>query len=158
MKHSADDIENTIKQYNGHILRFAYSYLKNTASAEDVSQEVFITYAEKAPFFITEAKKKSWLMTTTANKCKDILRSNKTHETIELTEDLSYMPAESQNILEYVLKLDEKYRVPIHLYYYEGYSLKEIAKLMNSNVQTVGTQLARGRKQLKEIIGDDFNE
>ncbi len=158
MKHSAEEIENTIKHYSSHVLRFAFAYLKNTADAEDIAQEVFIIYAEKAPIILKESSKKAWLMSTTSNKCKDYLRSIRKHMTDPITEDICYLSDESESILSYVLSLEVKYRIPIHLHYYEGYSLKEIAEMTDSNVATVGTWLARGRELLKKMIGDDFDE
>lgn len=158
MKHSKADIEATVLRYSSHLLRLAFSYLKNIAEAEDVTQDVFIAYTEKAPFFLKESSRRAWLMTTTANLCRDILRKTKHHETVTLTEDLAYLPKENRELLTCVMSLDEKYRIPIHLYYYEGYRLKEIARILHSNTQTIGTRLARGRKQLKEMIGDDFDE
>jgi len=53
-----------------------------------------------------------------------------------------------------VLSLDVKYRLPIHLYYYEGYSIKEIAEILGERATTIGTRLARGRKILKDILKD----
>ena len=52
-----------------------------------------------------------------------------------------------------VLALDEMYRLPIHLHYYEGYAIKEIAELLGEKPATIGTRLARGREQLKAAMG-----
>lgn len=68
------------------------------------------------------------------------------------------MPRENASLLRYVLSLDKKYRVPIHLYYYEDYSIEEISRLTQTNSATVGTRLARGRKKRKDMIGEDFYE
>jgi len=76
----------------------------------------------------------------------------------ELTDDFSYMPRENADLIRFVLSLEKKYRIPIHLHYYEGYSIEEISRLMDVNAATVGTWLARGRKKLKDMIGDDYYE
>ncbi|MGL4373235.1 MAG: sigma factor-like helix-turn-helix DNA-binding protein, partial [Turicibacter sp.] len=73
----------------------------------------------------------------------------------QLPEDLSYMPHKESEMLQAVLSLTSKYRIPIHLYYYEGYSIKEISEILDEPVATVGTRLARGRSQLKKLMGGD---
>lgn len=153
-----DDIESTVQKYRDSILRLAYTYLKNQSEAEDIAQDVFVAYIQKKPYCLTEQNKKSWLMQVTANKCKNTLNSawKKRHTSIK--DDLSYLPKDNEEIIYYVLSLDEKYRVPIHLYYYEGYSIKEISNLLKRNSATVGTWLSRGRQLLKAMIGDEFNE
>ena len=54
-----------------------------------------------------------------------------------------------------MLTLEETYRLPIHLYYYEGYSIAEIAALLHRSAATVGSQLARGREKLKKMLEED---
>jgi RNA polymerase sigma-70 factor (ECF subfamily) len=77
----------------------------------------------------------------------------KHREELPLTEDISYLPQEESQVLEAVLSLEEIYRIPIHLHYYEGYSLKEIGKILGVPSGTVGSWLSRGREQLKRILG-----
>ena len=57
-----------------------------------------------------------------------------------------------------VLKLPEKYRVPVYLFYFEGYSAGEIAGMLGKKENTIYTQLARGREQLKNELGGNWNE
>lgn len=152
-KHACNDLEQAIREYGHRVQSLAFVYLKNRFDAEDVSQEVFLTYLRKAPRFISAQKEKSWLMTVTANRCRDLLRS-KHREELPLTEDLSYIPPQESEVLQAVLELDEKYRVAIHLHYYEGYSLKEIAALMRVRTGTVGSWLCRGREILKQRLGE----
>jgi RNA polymerase sigma-70 factor (ECF subfamily) len=77
----------------------------------------------------------------------------KHREELPLTEDISYLPKEESQVLEAVLSLEEIYRISIHLHYYEGYSLKEIGKLLGVPSGTVGSWLSRGREQLKRMLG-----
>ena len=153
-----DDIEKTVLTYRDSILRLAYAYLKNHSEAEDVAQDVFVAYIQKIPQCISEAKKKAWLMQVTANKCKNILKSASKRLNTTMLVELSYMPKDNANVLSYVLSLEEKYRIPIHLYYYEGYSVKEISKLLKTKYATVSTWISRGRELLKYMIGDDLYE
>ena len=152
---SEDEITRTVETYSGNVLRLSYAFLKNQSDAEDISQEVFITYMKKSPEFMEESSKKAWLLRVTSNKCKDFLRFRKRRPTVELADNFGYMPEESGFLLSVVMRMDEKYRIPIHLYYYEDYSIKEIAKILHTNPATIGTRLARGRKHLKEMIETD---
>jgi len=153
-----DDIRDTVLTYRDSILRLAYAYLKSHAEAEDIAQDVFIAYLQKPPHCKTAAKKKAWLMQVTANRCKNVLNAAWKKYRADMVSELSYMPEDKAHVLACVLSLDEKYRIPIHLYYYEGYSIKEIAQLLQRNDATVGTWLSRGRELLRSMIGDEFDE
>ena len=96
-------------------------------------------------------------MTVTVNRCKSYLRDIRRTET-QLPEDLSYLPKDELDLMQAMLGLDERYRLPLHLYYYEGYSLAEIGKLLRCPAATIGSRLARGREKLKQILGEDYYE
>lgn len=142
-----------VETYSPMLLRIAFLYLKNTAEAEDIAQEVLLTYWQKELTFPTEAARKSWLYKTASNRCKDQLRSHWFQKRADLTDDLSYLPPEESALLEAMLQLDAKYRIPLHLHYYEGYSLKEIGQILSLSPATVGTRLHRGKEQLKTMLG-----
>lgn len=154
----SNEIAEIVETYRDSVLRLAYAYLKNRSDAEDIAQEVFIAYIKKSPSFRCKEKQKAWLMKVTANKCKNLLASAWKKRAAFISEDLAYMPNENAFVIEYVFSLEEKYRIPIHLFYYDGYSIKEIADIMKERPATIGTWLARGRQLLKTMIGDDFNE
>lgn len=147
-----------VETYSSMLLRIAFLYLKNTADAEDIAQEVLLTYWQKEPSFPTEAARKSWLYKTASNRSKDQLRSHWFRKRADLTDDLTYLPAEESALLEAMLQLDTKYRIPLHLHYYEGYSLKEIGQILSLPPATVGTRLHRGKEQLKTMLGGTNDE
>ena len=157
MKEAFNDLSQAIHTYGHSIQSLAFMYLQNRQDAEDVAQEVFLKYMRKAPYFLTASKEKSWLMTVTANLCKSELRA-KRRENLPLTEDISYLPKEESDVLAAVLELEDTYRIPIHLHYYEGYSLNEIAKMMRVRPGTVGSWLSRGREQLRKRLEEDYFE
>jgi RNA polymerase sigma-70 factor (ECF subfamily) len=68
------------------------------------------------------------------------------------------MSEQDIDLINAVLSLDPKFRIPIHLYYYEGYSIQEIAQILNEKYTTIGTRLQRGREKLKDILGSDYHE
>ncbi len=152
-----NDLERAITRYGHRVQSLAYVYLKNRHDAEDVAQEVFLTYYKKAPQFLTADKEKGWLMTVTANKCKSLLRRKHRSE-LPLPEDLCYLPPEENRVLLAVLSLEEKYRLPIHLHYYEGWSMEEIGKLLHARPGTVGSWLSRAREKLRKELEEDYFE
>ena len=155
--HACNNLETAINEYGRKVQSLAFVYMKSSFDAEDIAQEVFLTYYRKAPHFSCPEKEKAWLMKVTANKCKSQLRA-KYREELPLTEDLSYLPPEESSVMLAVLNLEEKYRLPIHLHYYEGYSIDEIAAILRVRPGTVGSWLTRGREKLKQILKEDYDE
>jgi len=155
--HACNNLEKMIQEYGHKVQSLAFVYLKNRSDAEDVAQDVFLTYFRKAPIFFSAQKEKAWLMKVTANKSKSLLRA-KYREELPLTEDITYLPPEENTVMRAVLELDEKYRLPIHLYYYEGYSVDEIAAILHTRPGTVGSWLTRGREKLKQLLKEDYDE
>ncbi|MBQ6431569.1 MAG: sigma-70 family RNA polymerase sigma factor [Oscillospiraceae bacterium] len=147
-----------VHTYSPSLLRAAFLYLKNAADAEDAVQDVFLSYWERQPAFENEAARKAWLYKSVCNRCRDKLRSGWFRHRAQLTEDLSYLPPEQSELLEALLSMDEKYRIPLHLHYYEGYTIKEIAAILKLPPATVGSRLSRGRAMLKQILGGNDYE
>lgn len=153
---ACNNTELAVCRYGHAVQSLSFVYLKDRYDAEDAAQEVFITYFRKAPVFQTAQKEKAWLMKVTANRCKSLLRSKRPEE--PLPDDLGYLPEEESRVMHAVLQLEEKLRIPIHLHYYEGYSLDEIGKMMHCRPGTVASWLFRGRKKLKELLKEDYFE
>lgn len=144
-------IEKIVEKYSQSMLRAAFSVLRNTHDAEDAVQETFVKLIRFTPSFHDETHEKAWLLRVTINNAKNIRRSY-AREGDELDENLPFVYTENTDILNEVLSLPEKYRVVIHLYYYEGYCIKEIAEILKKPAATVGTLLSRGRKMLKTFL------
>ena len=153
-----ENVQNAVLKYSQSIIRIAFNYVKNTDVAEDISQDVFLTYMQKLPRFESDEHEKAWLIRVTINKSKNYFKAGWFSRKVPLPENLSYMPKEQSEVLNAVLELDERYRLPIHLFYYEGYSIQEIADILQAKPATVGTWLARGRSLLKDKIGGFENE
>ncbi len=153
---SDEYIEQTVKKYSSSMLKTAFSLLKSTADAEDAVQEAFVKLVTKAPEFENDEHQKAWLLRVTVNISKNMLKSAQ-RKNLPLTEEIP-CSEKSDDVLPYVLSLDEKYRVVIHLYYYENYSIKEIAEILSLPVATVGTRLSRARKTLGKLLKEDFGD
>ena len=151
-----------VNKYSDMVLRLALTHLGNLADAQDVCQEVFIKlFKNQRPFNDIEHEK-AWIIRVTINTCKDVIRSpwKKWFSPPEGV-PLPINHTESMEVLSFVLTLPRKYRMVIHLYYYEGYKTAEIAELLNINESTIRTQLKRAKEILKEkIMGgiDDDNK
>lgn len=105
-----------------------------------------------------KTKEKYWIIRVTINLCKDYLKSSWFRKSVELDENLSYLPKEQDEVLAEVLKLPEKYKAVIYLFYYEEYSLKEISKILKTNESTIGTRLARGKKILEDKLKREWED
>lgn len=145
-------IQNSVEKYSDMILRIAYQNLKVQADSEDVVQSVFIKLISQ-PKFKDEAHMKAWLIRVTINLCKDFNKIVWYRKTEGLSDKLMIpFTKEEQGVLEEVFKLSKDYRNVIYLYYFEGYSIREIASILNKNENTISSQLSRARKMLKNIL------
>lgn len=146
-----------IELYHGTVYRLAYSYLKNCADAEDVCSEAFFRLYKYTGSFKTDENCKAWLMRVTVNMAKNQLKSVWYCKRSELDENIPTENIPDPELYEKVMKLPPKYRLVIHLYYFEGYSVKEISFITKTPVSTVTTQLGRARKQLKTLIEKEMS-
>ena len=135
--------------YGGAVYRLAMVYLGRHADAEDVVQEVFFRLLYRSPVFNDGDHQKRWLLQVTANLCRDQLRGFWRKRVTELEDTLPAAPPEELEALSAVLSLPEKYKLPIHLYYYEGYSVAEVAEILKLSQSAVKMRLKRGRELLK---------
>ncbi len=147
-------IEEAVKKHSAPMLKTAFALLKSTADAEDAVQEAFIKLMTKAPEFENDEHCKAWLLRVTVNISKNMLKAAR-RKNLPLTEEIPF-EEKSDSVLPYVLSLDEKYRAVIHLYYYENYTIKEMAEILSLPSATVGTRLSRGRKILEKTLKEDF--
>ena len=141
------NVESLFHKYHNDVYRLAVSYTQSIQEAEDVCQEVFLKLMEQKQ--VQPGKEKAWLMQVTANQCRSLLRSNWWKKTVPLEDTLTHTPFSGDDILKVVLALPPKYRVVVYLHYYEGYSTREISKLLKISQTAVTTRLARARDALK---------
>lgn len=151
-------IEYVVEKYSKTMLYASYTLLKSVPDAEDAVQEAFLCLVDKKPVFKDNNHEKAWLLRVTINISKNMLKaSNRKSLAFEgILFEQEHFEQEKGDVLQRVLNLDEKYRTVIHLYYYEGYSIKEIASILSLPQATVGTRLSRGRSVLKTMLKGDF--
>jgi RNA polymerase sigma-70 factor (ECF subfamily) len=142
-----------INEYREMVFRIAYGYVKSTHDADDIAQEVFLKLYKNKRAFTDEEGKKAWLIRVTMNQAKSLLSSVWRRRVTELTEaELSSLSRDSLELYDFVEALPPKYRTVIYLFYYEEYSVKEIAEILKIRESTVTTQLNRARGQLKTTL------
>ena len=147
-----------LDRYGNSILRLAYSYLHNMSDAEDILQETLIRYIQKRPVFESKEHSKAWFLRVAANLSKNRIDYNRIRQTDELDDTLKAEEREDLSFVWQAIKqLPDTQRSVIHLYYQEGYSIKDIAKILKRNESTVRSDMKRGRERLKEILREAYD-
>ncbi len=143
--------------YKNTVYRTAFAYCRNRTDAEDITQEVFIKLFSGDYIFENPEHEKAWLIRVTVNKCKDLFKSFRFRFTVSLDDcDAVYTTPEESEVFHAVMELPKKYRIAVHLYYYEDYSVKQISEMTRYTETAVQTQLYRARKMLKDKLGKEF--
>lgn len=153
-KYTNEYCEKIVKKHGHTLYRVIYLYLKNKTDADDVFQQVFLTLIEKKPRLKDENHEIAWLIRVGKNKCKDHLKNYWKQKTVALDQEGSFVMDEYTNeVLDAVYSLKEKYRTVIYMYYYEGYVTREISQILGIKEATIRTQLKRAREQLALLLG-----
>ena len=139
------------------VYRVCMSFMRNTADAEDLTQEAFMRLISADPVFKSERHERAWLIVTASNQCKNALKSReRQHDDIAEHEDIASWDVHPDPVTEAVMELPEDYKTAVLMYYYEGLSIKEIAKATAGSVPAVKARLMRARRMLKEKMGEDY--
>lgn len=148
-----------LMKYRDMLYRIAFSNMKSKADAEDAVQEAFCRYLKAPPVFDGDAHEKAWLIRVVINICRDMQKSAWYTRTVAFDEvpekEMKHfkLPFQTEDeTIWFVMELPEHYRNPLYLFYYEDYSVKEIAQIMELEEGTVKTRLKRGREMIKERI------
>ena len=136
------------------VFRLAFSYLKNRSDADDITQTVLLRLFETNKMFENDAHVKNWLLRVAANECKKHWRSP-WHKNECIDDTLTVTEPQYSDLFQAIMDLEQKYRVIIVLYYYEGYAIKEVAEILRIPQGTVGTRLSRAREQLKQYLREE---
>lgn len=149
--------------YDRHVdtvYRICFSFMKNKAETEDMVQETFVKLITKGKVFESESHEKAWLIVTASNLCKDQLKKwwRQCEDIDECTHLTRQDGAEGSEVLSAILALPDAYKTVVYMYYYEGYSVKEIASSLGCLQTTVRSRLSRARNLLKKVLGGEFDE
>lgn len=153
------DVEKYVRMFHTMLYRLAFSYLRNAADAEDVCQESFIRLMKYQGQFPADEDCKRWLIRVSINLSKNLLKYRKSHaEPMDFPYSIADETAVQtpQNELVQVIKqMPPEYSAVIHLFYYEGYTAKEVAQILGISVTAVTSRLSRGRRRLKILLTEE---
>jgi RNA polymerase sigma-70 factor (ECF subfamily) len=149
-----------VNVYSDMIYKIAFNYLKSSEDAEDMVQEVLITYINNKTKFKDKEHEKCWIIRVTINKCINHIKKNKKARFIELKEySAIYIHEEEPMYLyEEINKLKEKYRVVFELFYFHDLKISEISKILGISEDNVKTRLKRAREKLRNSLGKEFSK
>ena len=139
------------------LYRVSCSQLAIEADREDAVQETLRRAWEKRVSLKNDRYLHTWVIRILLNVCHDIQRERKR---MILTDTIPELVAEPDNmdLRDCLLRLDERERMPILLYYIEGYDIRQVAAILRIPQGTVKSRLDRGRRQLKDICREEVFE
>ena len=149
------------EQYRDRLFAAAFQVCGNAADAEDAAQEALLRYHLSDKEFENQEHIRAWLLRVAVNWAKNISRSFWRRNTLpleEYMETLTFDCQDSREIFREVMALPEKYRLVIHLYYYEDYSVEEIGRILGIRVSNVKVRLSRGRQMLKATLQEVWDD
>ena len=154
MGETKERLEQIFRDYYQLIYRVAFSQVKNHADAEDITQEVFLKIIRHDMRYQSMEHERAWIVRVTINLCRDLLKSkwHKTSVSMEEVSEAQRGSCENFTEIQDDMMWAEKYRNCLYLFYYEDYSIKEIAQSLEMPENTVKTNLKRGRQALKEFL------
>lgn len=148
------EAERIVSTYADTLLRLCFTYLGSVQDAEDIVQTVYLKLLVSGPEFQSPEHEKAWLIRTAVNACKDELRAFRRRAVpLDVIPEKTAPEIPASPVLDSVMALPDKYRGVIYLFYYEGYSIREIAGLLGRNETAVAAQLSRGRRKLCKMLG-----
>ncbi len=159
-------IDEMMRNFGEEILYLMYSYVKDKAIAEDLTQEVFVKCYKNLHTYKQHSKMKTWVWRIAINHCKDYLKSWYKRKVIPSEVEVALTPAREYGVEDSVIRQEEDeelviavmdlpihYREVIYLFYFEEMSIKEISSVTDQNSNTVKTRLKRAKQLLKEQLG-----
>lgn len=151
--------EALFEAYGDMVYRLAALRTRSASDAEDILQEVFVRYLKRTPVFEDAEHQKAWFIRVTINCTKTLLTSAWHRHAVTGVEheDAAPQQEDTSDVYEAVLALPKKYRTVVHLFYYEDYSIREIAELTGSTENTVKSQLFRARDMLRDRLKETYD-
>ena len=151
-------LSDIIDHYQTMVYGTALAKTGSPADADDVFQEVFLAYYQSSKTFRDEEHRKAWLLRTTLNHCRRITAGSWRRKTTPLEEDLpvQFQEPEENQVWSALMGLEDAYRMPLYLHYFEGLSTEETARSLGLRPGTARMRLSRGREKLRELLKGDF--
>ena len=158
------DIEQAMTCHADTVVRVCSIYLREPADRDDAFQETFLRYARYTRSFNGDEHKKAWLIRVASNVCKDMLKRAASHnESLDALSESGFAvmgddggegqrSLERSEVVDALHKIEKRYAIALYLMFYEGYTAVQIGKLLDMPTNTVYTNIARGKQQLKGVL------
>jgi RNA polymerase sigma-70 factor (ECF subfamily) len=154
-----DVVINALSKYADMVRRICFMYLKNKADVEDIFQDVFLKLLQHTEKFENDEHEKAWLCRVTINRCKDFRNTFFRKNVCSINDvELLFEDKAENVVMQEVLLLPQKYKNVIYLFYFEGYSVPEISKILCKKENTVYSYLHRAKAILRDKLGGDQND
>lgn len=154
------ELEEIIRRYQNMVYGLAMARTGSPADADDVFQEVFLALFRSGKIFREEEHRKAWLLRTTLNMSRRVTGSTYRSKVVPLEEGegvaLPFREPEENRVWQALQSLNEDYRLPLYLFYFEELSTQEIARALSLRPGTVRMRLSRGRERLRELLKGDY--
>lgn len=154
--YSSDSIRELYERNFDTLYRVCYMYMRNVQDSEDAVHNTFLRAIETGKSFENEEHEKSWLIRVASNICKNMLKAacRKNQPLSENIPDKN-ISNEATEILDELSKLPDKFKIPVYLFYYDGYSSEEIGQMLHISSSAVRSRLQKAREQLKNVLSDE---
>lgn len=148
-----------VAEHSQAVYRLAYVRTGSREDAEDIVQETFLRLVRAEPELLDSAHQRAWLLRVAANCAGDLFRApwRKRDRPLEEAEGVPAPQPEPGGVLEAVLSLPESYRLPVHLFYYEGMSVEEIGAILGKRPGAVRTRLTQARAMLRDKLKEEYD-
>lgn len=150
-----------MNKYKDNLFAVAFNICKNAADADDVVQDTFIQYHCDDKEFVDEEHIKAWLIRVAMNKSINVTRSFWRRRIVPIddyAQTLEFPTQEAENLFDEVMKLPQKYRIALHLRYFEDYPVKQVAEILEISESNAKIRLARGRKMLERALKEEWRD
>ena len=151
-----DDFAVQIMDMKKTLYHVACGILRSEADREDAVQECILKAWEKRESLKSDAAFRSWVTRILINECYDICRrSSKIIVLDELPDAVAPDQIGNRELRDAIAGLEEIYRLPIILFYVEGFSIREISQMLMIPEGTVKSRLHAGRAKLRTTLGEE---
>lgn len=153
---SGSKFESVYERNVDSVYKVCFMYLKNKHDAEDLVQSTFLKYLKKMPEFENVKHEKAWFITVASNTCKNHFKTWWNKNTVLSFEKEEGVYDKDSYVLNCILDLPVKYKKIVYMFYYSGFTTKEISTIINKNESTIRSDLSKARCLLKEKIGSEL--
>lgn len=154
--YSSDSIRELYLRNFDTLYRVSFMYLKNAHDAEDAVHNAFLKAIETGKRFESEKHEKAWLIRVASNICKNMLKAaSRKNEPLSDNIPDSCISGDAKDLLYALSDLPDNLKIPVYLFYYDGYSSDEIGQMLHITPSAVRSRLQKARELLRNVLGDE---